>query len=156
MRADVPLVTPGPVTRMLAKAEVVAEVARWLDCFGQDRFGAATRRYLWHVFSHERHPSVSGEEARAQYEQHEAVEYVVISNERDEGFITPARPTACSFRDALVFPQNLAWTMAFTHEDGWLGPYFARSADYEALNAQNLQGMRKAAERERARRKGWC
>ena len=29
--------------------------------------------------------------------------------------------------DAYVFPPDLAWTMVFTHEDGWLGPYFSRA-----------------------------
>jgi hypothetical protein len=28
--------------------------------------------------------------------------------------------------DIYVWPEGLTWTMAFTHEDGWLGPYFSR------------------------------
>jgi hypothetical protein len=27
--------------------------------------------------------------------------------------------------DIAVVPADLAWTMAFTHEDGWIGPYFS-------------------------------
>jgi hypothetical protein len=50
----------------------------------------------------------------------------------------------------------MAWTMAFTHEDGWLGPYFARHASYQNLNAENLAMIRKAKKAEEARLKGWC
>jgi hypothetical protein len=28
--------------------------------------------------------------------------------------------------DIYVWPDGLEWTMAFTHEDGWFGPYFSR------------------------------
>jgi hypothetical protein len=31
-----------------------------------------------------------------------------------------------SGQDIYVWPNGLDWTMAFTHEDGWLGPYFSR------------------------------
>jgi hypothetical protein len=46
--------------------------------------------------------------------------------------------------------------MAFTHEDGWLGPYFARHASYQGLNAENLAKILKAKKAEEARLKGWC
>lgn len=110
---------------------------------------------MWHVFSYERYPSLSGQAALKEYEQHEAPEFWVISNERNEGFVTDALPTSCSLRDWIVFPSNLAWTMTFTHEDGWLGPYFARSAAYETLNAQNRALVSKARATALAREKGW-
>ena len=61
--------------------------------------------------------------------------------------------------DYCVFPANLAWTMAFTHEDGWLGPYFARHPDYEALTRQaarqQLAAARKAQQLEWAKKMGY-
>ena len=148
-------VGPGQVLRWLTKLEVSESVARWLDCFGNDRFGVNARAYMWHVFSYERYPSLSGQAALKQYEQHEAPEFWVVSNERDEGFVTDLLPLSCSLRDWVVFPANLAWTMAFTHEDGYLGPYFARSAAYTRLNAENQALVSKARAAARARGMGW-
>lgn len=68
---------------------------------------------------------------------------------------TNQRPENCSLADYYVFPPNLAWTMAFTHEDGWLGPYFARHRDFEALDRENDARVRKEREAEAARLKGW-
>jgi hypothetical protein len=56
----------------------------------------------------------------------------------------------------LIFPQNLAWTMAFTHEDGWIGPFFARNPRFQSLNAENLAKIRKARDADQARQKGWA
>ena len=46
--------------------------------------------------------------------------------------------------------------MAFTHEAGWLGPYFARHRDFATLDAENQAKLRKVQERAEARAKGWC
>lgn len=151
-----PKIAPGRIVRELSEQEVKEAVTRWLDCFGANRAGANTKAYLWHVFSSECFPSVSREAALLEYSGQQAVEYVVLSNDRDEGFITDVLPTSSSLSDWLVFPPNLAWTMAFTHEDGWLGPYFARNPAYSALNAENLLKVRKEREAEQARKKGWC
>ncbi|SHM27172.1 DUF4275 family protein [Rhizobacter sp. OV335] len=150
-----PLVTPGQVTHTFSKQEVAALVAQWLEVFGQDRFGANARAYLWHVFSFERYPSVSGAPAQAAYDQQQAHEYIVLSNDRDLAFTTDQRPVRAMLRDYQVFPPNLAWTMSFTHEDGWLGPYFAKHPQHDRLNAINLAKVQKTRDIEAARRKGW-
>ena len=31
--------------------------------------------------------------------------------------------------------------MAFTHEQGWLGPYFSKHKDYEVLNNKNIKSV---------------
>jgi hypothetical protein len=154
-RIDEPLVAQGQVTHTFSKQEVAALVAQWLEVYGQDRFGVNAHAYLWHVFSFERYPSVSGAAAEAGYEQQQAHEYVVLSNDRDLAFKTDQRPHRAMLRDYQVFPPNLAWTMAFTHEDGWLGPYFAKHPQYEKLNAVNVAKIQKARDIEAARRKGW-
>jgi hypothetical protein len=61
---------------------------------------------------------------------------------------TDVLPASSSWSDYYVFPPDFAWTMAFTHEAGWLGPYFARHPDYERLH-------RKAQKAAVAREKGW-
>jgi len=144
-------VHPGRILRRLSEHEVAESVERWLDCFGVNRAGVNTDAFMWHVFSFERFPSVQGVAAQEQYQLHEAPEYIVVSNDRDEGFTTDVRPTDCSLADWLVFPQNLAWTMAFTHEDGWLGPFFALNPRFKSLNAQNLAKIRKAREADQIR-----
>lgn len=143
-------VTPGQIERLLSDAEVNVYVERWMAIFGRDSKGIHVNKFIWHVFSYKRFPSVSRGDAVALYEQQVSSEFVVISNNRREGFVARNRPTACSWQDWLVFPPNLAWTMAFTHEDGWLGPFFARNSKFESLDAQNRWALRKPAEVESA------
>lgn len=114
-----------------------------------------TKAYLWHIFSGARYPSLAGAEARVEYEKQIAAEYVVLSNDRELAFATDVLPQSSSLTDYYVFPANLAWTMAFTHEDGWLGPYFARHGDFAALNKSNLEKVRKLRQADAARLKGW-
>jgi hypothetical protein len=45
--------------------------------------------------------------------------------------------------------------MAFTHEDGWLGPYFALHNDFAKLNEANLANLQKISEAKAAKLKGW-
>lgn len=148
-------VMPGKVLRELSPQESIQLVEAWLEIFGKDRLGTNSKAYLWHIFSANRYPCVSGAEARIQYEQQSAYEYIVVSNRRDSGFVTDQRPSQCYMRDWLVFPENFAWTMAFTHEDGWYGPYFARHEKFTDLNGENQTKIRKVREAETARLKGW-
>jgi hypothetical protein len=148
-------VAPGGVISKLSEEEVVAHYRAWESAFPADRSDIHVEDYAWHVFSYQRYPSVSGEAALAEYARHEALRYVVLSNDRCQGFITEQRPTTVSISDYLVCPANWAWTMAITHEDGWLGPYFARHRDYDRLEAVNRAGVRKRHEAEVAKERGW-
>jgi hypothetical protein len=141
--------------RLYTPDEITAFVTQWLDAFGADRHGVNAKAYLWHIFSGSRYPSLSGAEAMAEYEKQVAVEYVVLSNDRKTAFATDTLPQSSSLTDYYVFPANLAWTMAFTHEDGWLGPYLARHGNFAALNEFNLEKVRKLRQAEAARLKGW-
>jgi hypothetical protein len=154
-RVTRPLVQPGNVLREYTREEAAAFAAQWLDAFGADRGGVNTKAYLWHVFSGGRYPSLAKAAAREEYEKQLASEYVVLSNDRKTAFATDALPQASSLADFYVFPTNLAWTMAFTHEDGWLGPYFARHRDFATLNESNLRMLRKRRQAEAARSKDW-
>lgn len=149
------VVPESDIVRTYAQPEAAVLAVQWLDVFAKNRRGANTRHFLWHVFSGACYPSLSGAAALADYEKQIAHQYIVLSNRRDVAYVVAQRPTGLSMRDYLVFPGNFAWTMAFTHEDGWLGPYFARHPDYASLNAANLARVQKEREAEAARRKGW-
>jgi len=129
---------------------------QWLDVFGKNRRGMNTKDFLWHVFSGARYPCLSGVAALAEYDKQVAHEYTVLSNQRDVAFVVSERPADKLMWDYLVFPANFAWTLAFTHEDGWLGPYFAQHPDYERLNAANLARLEKEQQAAIARLKGWA
>ena len=112
-------------------------------------------KYKWHVFSYGSYPSAALEEARSLYAQVTSSEYVVLTNASNDGLVTDQKPSSSSLTDFYVFPRNLAWTMAFTHEDGWLGPYFAKHRNFESLNADNVRRIKKAADAAEAKRKGY-
>jgi len=125
-RTPRPLVTPGQVVHLFSAAEARQWAADWLAIFGKNRRGIDTSAYLWHVFSYARYPSVHGAVSHAQYRQQTKAPFVVLANDRQLAFLTDLLPEASSLTDYYVFPPNFSWTIAFTHEDGWCGPYFAR------------------------------
>jgi len=49
--------------------------------------------------------------------------------------------------------------MAFTHEEGWLGPYFAKNKNYKILEKRNQDQYKNQIEKlrqiELAKSKGW-
>ncbi len=121
---------------VLTAADHAAARNAWCNTF---RAPGALRRtssynsgFLWHTFSFELTRAETGRAALRAYDK-----------ERDESvFVIPGdefgpRPSAvfvkvsCPLRfephlDYTVFPEDLAWTMSFTHEDGH-GPYFTRA-----------------------------
>ena len=132
---------------------------KWLSAFGLNRLGANTNSYMWHVFSGGNFPSISGQEALDAYKTHEAAEYIVLSNDRTAAISTITKPDKCNASDYYIFPENLAWTLAMTHENGWLGPYFAFHKDYKLLNQTNVSNnqarLLKLKELAIAQSKGW-
>ncbi|CAN7510398.1 DUF4275 family protein [Pseudoduganella sp. LjRoot289] len=149
-------VRPGVVLQEYSEREAAALAAQWLEAFGKHRDGVSAKSYLWHVLAAGCHPSVRGADALAQYRLHAAPGYIVLSNSRDHAFTTDLLPESCALQDYYVFPANMAWTMAVTHEDGWNeGPYFARHRDYAALNEANLALLRQRQQLEQARLEGW-
>lgn len=149
------LVAPGTVIRQFSETEAEHLADDWLAVFGHSRQGANTKAYLWHVFSGARYPSIAGPAALERYRLQTGAEFVVLSNDRRLAFLTERLPESSTLSDYLVFPPNFAWTMAFTHEDGWLGPYFARHPHFDQLNEANQAKLKKVREKEAAQRKGW-
>jgi hypothetical protein len=155
VKAKLSLIGPGTVVREFSAKEASLLAIQWLEVFGNDRHGVNTKAYLWHAFSGNRYPNSALDRAVVDYEQQQAHEYVVLSNDRDVAFVTDVRAGQSSLIDWLVFPPNLARTAAFTHEDGYLGPFFAKHPLYDQLNAANLAKLQKAREKESARLNGW-
>ncbi len=160
-RRSYPLeVEPGRVLRQYSSEEALELARQWIEVYAQRAQGANIKAYLWHTFSFGAYPSVCKNEAQALYEQQVSPELVVLSNDRRSAVLTDALPRWCSESDWLVFPPNLAWTMAFTHEDGWLGPYFAKHQKYDVLVSRMLEEARarerKVKEIERAKQEGWA
>jgi len=106
-------------------------------------------QFRWHIFSGNAYPSLDGENAIKEYEQQVCREFYVIpersEDENEIPFKTRKAPPGRLVklqRDVYVFPKNLAWTFAFTHEAGWLGPYFAKNRNYDRLNGKNVDAFR--------------
>ncbi|WP_431048162.1 DUF4275 family protein [Roseateles sp. L2-2] len=155
-KQETPLIRPGRIVRELSEAQAAAFATAWLEVFARGVHGMKLKAYMWHVFSGGAYENLSGKEALAAYATREAPEYIVLSNDRNAAYVTDRRPEWTFMGDYYVFPPNLAWTMAFTHEDGWLGPYFATHPDVERLEAESLAQIRKQREIEAARAKGWA
>lgn len=147
------------VLRRFTEQEARQLLGEWKDVYARYAEGANIEAFFWHTFSSGAFPSVCKREAELRYAEQVAAEIVVLSNDRVSALLTDSLPTQCSVSDYLVFPKNLAWSMAFTHEDGWLGPYFAKHVRYDSLVAENISRsrdmQRKARETERAHREGW-
>jgi len=141
--------------RYFTAAEISELTDQWLEAFGKNRNGVNSEAFLWHIFSSGRYPSEEKGHALAQYQQQLATEYIVLSNDGKTALTTDLRPNKADLFDYYVFPRNLAWTMAFTHEDGWLGPYFAKHLDYKRLNNDNVFQIKKRHEASIAQAKGW-
>jgi len=80
------------------------------------------------------------------YNQNSSIYYYVLSEPKKshiEVALTKEKPRYVDkFRyDFYVFPKNFAWCMCFTHEDGWLGPIFAKHPLYEKLQKKNVEAI---------------
>lgn len=152
-------VGPGQILRRFTEDEAQKLANQWIAIFARNAQGANLKAYLWHTFCNDSYPSACKRDAELLYAQQIASEIIVLSNDRLSAVLTDALPKTCNVPDFTVFPPSFSWTMAFTHEDGWLGPYFAKHPHYDALVLQDIERsramQRKAQEVERARRKGW-
>ena len=140
--------SPGNVIRTFSEYEAVQLSKDWLSVFGKNRHGVNSEDFLWHIFSGGHYPSLEQDAAIQAYDEQPELEVIALSNDLRQALLVDQRPTTSSLSDFYVFPPSFAWTMAFTHEAGSLGPYFARHPNYVDLNL-------KAQHRELARQKGW-
>ena len=149
-------VSPGIVSAVLSPVEARRFIDEWVSVYADKRSIDCIKEFKWHLFSGGDYKSVEAEEALIEYRSHSAIEYVVIDNKEEVVFTTEQRPEKVALSDFYVCPRNLAWTMAFTHEDGWLGPYFAKHPEYERLEQENQAQLKKQEEKARAKKMGWA
>jgi len=85
--------------------------------------------YRWHAYSYRIQPCISGEEAIETYKHqpnspfyvfNESLSYCALCNAEEHPDLTSLR------RDVYVAHHKLKWTMAFTHEQPQIGPFFAQ------------------------------
>jgi hypothetical protein len=116
----------------LPDAERDAVLGRWERRFFPhvfQRTGAWVHLGIrWHAYSYGFEPARVGQAALEAYAARAARELLVYA----EGawlfdcYGEPSPDLGGLGRDLYLFPADLAWTMAFTHEQGLgLGPYFA-------------------------------
>jgi hypothetical protein len=87
-------------------------------------------KYDWHVFSFDDTFALSLNDARSAYLVQPQTELVVIPNDKKGTGVKTAvtkPPDLDGHADIYISPPNLSWTMVYTHEDGWFGPYFSRA-----------------------------
>jgi hypothetical protein len=125
---------------VLGSSEEAALRTRWREIFAKPRF-VTTGKWVrddfeWHNFSDGLTPAVEFANAIEAYAALPAGTVWVLSDGTGwEHFAVratfqsaPPPDLACSGADVLVIDIDFQWTMAFTHEDGWYGPYFATAA----------------------------
>ncbi len=85
--------------------------------------------YNWHTFSFDFAIHKLGARAIELYKNVSSKEYYVLSEKDDNlGYKCCSKTLhdLSAFGDYYVFPEDMEWTMAFTHEQSiGLGPYFA-------------------------------
>ena len=93
----------------------------------------------------------SGNEAIEQYTSQKAHNYFIMPE--DFGYkntniyrISSLPKYNDYLLDFYVFPKNMAWSMAFTHESGPkmmnLGPYFSKHPNYNKLQKKNNEAFK--------------
>jgi hypothetical protein len=75
----------------------------------------------WHVFSYKHTYALAGDEARDAYLADRCKELIILPNNEQ----VPGCRVRASEPPRLDGEHDVY--MAFTHEDGWLGPYFSRA-----------------------------
>jgi len=148
-------IEPGKILKIYDSSESKRIESEWMKVYCKNKTGLNTKAYKWHIFSGNGYPSLKGDEAQSAYESQACPNVVVMSNDGSSTVLSDSKPTNLNHQDIYVFPENLSWTMAFTHEEGWLGPYFAKHPDYELLEQKNAQYIEKLHQMEIAKRKGW-
>ena len=109
-----------------------------------------SKNFRWETTTY----SSEGEKAQEEYDSQVARSFYIMPEEFGERDFTlyeiETKPGVNAFEirlDCLVFPKNLAWSMAFTHENGWLGPYFSKHKNYDQLQKKTLNLIKRHLER---------
>ena len=95
------------------------------------RYGVWHRgKYDWHVFSFGDTFALALNDARRAYLAQPRSELIILPNDTNHTGVRTGIvqvPPLDGEADIYISPPSLAWTMVYTHEDGWCGPYFSRA-----------------------------
>jgi hypothetical protein len=119
--------------RELSKADLASVCNQWLRRFAsrvknqEDTW--VYRGFKWHGFSYGIEPCLSGEAALSAYGKTKG-RFYVFDEEGSYGYFCktafPFRPDLAEFHaDIYVTSADFSWTLAFTHEQPQIGPFFA-------------------------------
>ena len=105
----------------------------------------ANSQYIWDQADGMR-CNFQRDSAISQYEAQHAPSYYILPNDfgltHKSVYVTQTKPTELEeIDDFYVFPKNFAWCMAFTHEDGWIGPLFCKHQNYDKLHKDNMRAL---------------
>ena len=116
----------------LGRSDALDVLRRWQASFippGEMKRLGVPKQFAWHVFSYNVVRATRGAQAVADYEAaaENADDFFVIASESSRIEAGRVRGPAPFFHgsDITISPPDFSWTMAFTHEEPELGPYFA-------------------------------
>jgi hypothetical protein len=105
---------------------------RWLDGFAwrvqQEKGVSIYGGYRWHGFSYHLQPCLEGGPALEAYLRQDNTSFYVFTESMDYCALCHSEtyPDLSTLRqDIYVAHRNMKWTMAFTHEQPHIGPFFA-------------------------------
>lgn len=125
----------GVTAKILPQKRAWAYERAWLDTYAHQvraKHGKwVVDGYRWHGFSSRLVPSVDGDDAIDHYLDQWASETVLFDEQLT--FCLRCEKTkphrsiveSLGFHDFYLCHHNMKWTLALTHESGWLGPYFS-------------------------------
>ena len=133
-RFDAPMTAAGGQLQPIPPPRRRALMHEWRQVYAARLFAATGRwthrGYDWHTFSFGYARAQDREAALAAYRREQADRLIVCpADDRRPAFeVVGGRPPdfAGYLQEITIWPADLGWTMAFTHEDGWFGPYFCR------------------------------
>jgi hypothetical protein len=125
----------GATAEVLPKEEVHALQKEWRRVFAPKvKKLTGENVYLgfdWHAFSYSPVHSVEGDDARQAYQQESCTDFYVLPHmDECRGYKCQSNLLPQISRkniDAYICPLDFKWTMVYTHEDDWCGPYFTRA-----------------------------
>jgi hypothetical protein len=119
----------GATYEPIERLELHRLVNRWLKSFCVpvfDRTGKwVYKSFKWHAFSFEFVHAVSGTKALDVYQRHPLKEYILFNDDESWAFKCSGGSHPNLHEDAYLVPLDFKWTMAFTHEQPNIGPFYA-------------------------------
>lgn len=147
------LASTGGAAEPLSDRERRDWLRTWRETYAAGLHAATGRwkhgPFEWHVFSFEHARALNGERAAAAYAAERPSVVVVCPESPLLPVVRLTGGALPDFRtereDVYVGPEDLAWTMAFTHEESLgLGPYFCRR-DWVVAEPRSLPRRRRRA-----------